>query len=116
MKIKNCKVGMKIKCTTTRREKSSYKGDIETISGITDNGKYIWLQGRSGIFNPKFFEPYNKVKAKILLEIETDFNDKISDETTVKYCLEEDLKELGWQINKSKLIYDQAGQQKGARK
>jgi hypothetical protein len=44
-----------------------------------------------------------KVKTLLLLEVESDFEDEQSDEETVKYCLEEDLKEMGWQINKTEV-------------
>lgn len=40
-----------------------------------------------------------KIKTKLLIEIETDFDDNISDEDTIKYLLEQDLSDNGWQIN-----------------
>ena len=40
-----------------------------------------------------------KIKAKLLIEVETDFDDNISDEETVAYCVGEDLQDLGWQVN-----------------
>jgi hypothetical protein len=38
-----------------------------------------------------------KIKAKVLIDIETDFDD-MSDMETVRYCLEQDLQE-GWHVN-----------------
>ena len=40
-----------------------------------------------------------KVKAKLLLEVETSFDDELSDENTVAFCVEQDLEEMGWQVN-----------------
>lgn len=104
MKIKKCKPGMKVKRIENRKEKSSYKGDIEIIKNITNNNKHIEFENRSGVFNPKYFEPYNKIKTKILLEVETDFDDDMSNKETVKFCLEQDLRELKWQVNSAKII------------
>ena len=39
-----------------------------------------------------------KIKAKILINIETDFDDNESDMETVRYCLEHDLQE-NWLVN-----------------
>jgi len=44
-----------------------------------------------------------KIKAKLLIEVETDFDDNISDEDTVAFCIEEDLEDLGWQVNEVKV-------------
>lgn len=44
-----------------------------------------------------------KIKAKLLIEVETDFDDNISDEETVAFCVEEDLEDLGWQVNEVKV-------------
>lgn len=49
-------------------------------------------------------KPRMKIKTKILLEVETDFNDNMSNERTVKFCLEQDLREWGWQVNDAKII------------
>ena len=49
-----------------------------------------------------------KIKTKLLLEIETDFDDNISDEDTIKYLLEQDLSDNGWQINNIE-IYKEEG-------
>ena len=40
-----------------------------------------------------------RIKTKLLIEIETSFDDNISDEDTIKYLLEQDLSDSGWQIN-----------------
>lgn len=40
-----------------------------------------------------------KIKAKLLIEVETSFDDELSDEDTIKYLLEQDLSDSGWQIN-----------------
>lgn len=40
-----------------------------------------------------------KIKTKLLIEVETNFDDNISDEDTIKYLLEQDLSDSGWQIN-----------------
>ncbi|WP_164522238.1 hypothetical protein [Halocella sp. SP3-1] len=39
-----------------------------------------------------------KIKAKVLIDIETDVDDNESDMETVRYCLNEDLQN-GWIIN-----------------
>lgn len=46
-----------------------------------------------------------KMKSKILIEIETDFDDEQSDNKTIKYCLKEDLQDSGWQVNKVELLH-----------
>jgi len=38
-------------------------------------------------------------KTKLLIEVETSFDDELSDEDTVAFCVEQDLEEMGWQIN-----------------
>ena len=40
-----------------------------------------------------------KIKANLLIEVETSFDDSVSDEETVAYCVGEDLQDLGWQVN-----------------
>ena len=40
-----------------------------------------------------------KIKTKLLIDVETSFDDNISDEDTIKYLLEQDLSDNGWQIN-----------------
>ena len=40
-----------------------------------------------------------KIKTKLLLEVETSFEDELADEDTVAFCVEQDLEEMGWQIN-----------------
>lgn len=40
-----------------------------------------------------------KIKAKLLIEVEASFDDELSDEDTVAFCVEQDLEEMGWQIN-----------------
>ena len=42
-----------------------------------------------------------KIKAKVLIDIETDFDDNESDMETVRYCLEQDLQD-SWTINSVK--------------
>ena len=42
-----------------------------------------------------------KIKAKVLIDIETDFDDNESDMETVRYCLEHDLQD-SWTINSVK--------------
>ena len=44
-----------------------------------------------------------KIKTKLLIEVETNFDDNISDEDTIKYLLEQDLSDSGWQINNIKI-------------
>lgn len=40
-----------------------------------------------------------KIKVKLLIEVETSFDDELADEDTIKYLLEQDLSDNGWQIN-----------------
>lgn len=40
-----------------------------------------------------------KVKVTLLVEVETSFDDNLSDEDTVAFCVEQDLEEMGWQVN-----------------
>ncbi|MBY9021635.1 MAG: hypothetical protein KGD67_11295 [Candidatus Lokiarchaeota archaeon] len=43
-----------------------------------------------------------KIKAKVLIDIETDFDDNEADMETVKYCLEQDLQDrkgASWTVN-----------------
>lgn len=49
-----------------------------------------------------------KIKAKLLIEVETSFDDDLSDVETVAYCIGEDLQDLGWQINEVK-VYEEEG-------
>lgn len=48
-----------------------------------------------------------KIKAKLLIEVETDFDDDISGEDTVAFCVEQDLEEMGWQINEVKVYKEE---------
>ena len=43
------------------------------------------------------------VKAKLLIEVETDIDDKESDEETVRYLVEQDLEDNGWTVNSCEL-------------
>ena len=47
-----------------------------------------------------------KIKTKLLIEIETSFDDELSDENTVAFCVEQDLEEMGWQINEVR-VYEE---------
>lgn len=40
----------------------------------------------------------NKVKAKLILEIEGEFYDDESDEETLRYCVEQDLEDAGFNV------------------
>ena len=43
-----------------------------------------------------------KIKAKVLIDIETDFDDNEADMEAVRYCLEQDLQE-NWLVNDIKI-------------
>ena len=47
-----------------------------------------------------------KIKAKLLIEVETSFDDNLSDEDTVAFCVEQDLEEMGWQVNEVR-VYEE---------
>lgn len=49
-----------------------------------------------------------KIKVKLLIEVETSFDDELADEDTVAFCVEQDLEEMGWQINEVR-VYEKAG-------
>lgn len=40
----------------------------------------------------------NKIKAKLIVEVETDFYDNESSEETLRYCVEQDLKDAGFNV------------------
>ena len=47
-----------------------------------------------------------KIKVKLLIEVETSFDDNLSDEDTVAFCVEQDLEEMGWQVNEVR-VYEE---------
>lgn len=47
-----------------------------------------------------------KIKAKVLIDLQTNFTDEESDKNTIKYLLEQDLQDKGWQINNIKIRDD----------
>lgn len=40
----------------------------------------------------------NIVKARLIVEVETEFSDKMSDEETLRYCVEQDLEDAGFNV------------------
>ena len=46
----------------------------------------------------KTMDKPNKVKAKLIVEVEGEFYDKESSEETVRYCVEQDLEDAGLNI------------------
>ena len=48
-----------------------------------------------------------KIKTKLLNEVETSFDDELSDADTVAFCVEQDLEEMGWQINEVKVYKEE---------
>ena len=49
-----------------------------------------------------------RIKTKLLIEVETSFDDNLSDEDTVAFCVEQDLEEMGWQVNEVR-VYEEEG-------
>ena len=43
------------------------------------------------------------VKATLLIEVETEFDDTESSEETVRYLIEQDLEEIGWNVTNCEL-------------
>lgn len=40
----------------------------------------------------------NKIKAKLIVEVESDFYDNESSEETLRYCVEQDLEDAGFNV------------------
>jgi len=40
----------------------------------------------------------NKIKAKLIVEVEADFYDNESSEETLRYCVEQDLEDAGFNV------------------
>jgi predicted type IV restriction endonuclease len=40
----------------------------------------------------------NKIKAKLIVEVEAEFYDDESSEETVRYCVEQDLEDIGYNV------------------
>ena len=46
----------------------------------------------------RIMEKPNKVKAKLIVEVETEFYDDESSEETLRYCVEQDLEDAGFNV------------------
>ena len=44
------------------------------------------------------------VKATLLIEIEAEFNDNEASEETIRYLTEQDLEDMGWQVNSCEIF------------
>lgn len=47
-----------------------------------------------------------EVRATLLVEVVAEFEDDISDEDTVRYLVEQDLEDIGWQVDRCEIASD----------
>ena len=47
---------------------------------------------------PRIMDKPNKVKAKLVVEVEAEFYDNESSEETLRYCVEQDLEDTGLNV------------------